>query len=137
GLGLPDRDYYTRTDDDSRSKQEAYRAHIARTLALVGVAEDKAAEQAQQVYDIEDRLARVSMTRLQRRDAGNYYRPLDIDALEALSPGLGWRDYLAAQGLDKVETVSYASPGYFAELEFMLKEVPVDHWRAYLTFHTT
>jgi putative endopeptidase len=136
GLGLPDRDYYTRTDDDSRAKQDAYRAHIARVLQLVGVPEDKATEQAGQVYDIEDRLARVSMTRLQRRDAGNYYRPLDIDALESLSPGLGWREYLAAQGLDHVEKVSYASPGYFAELEFMLKEVPVEHWRAYLAFHT-
>src|SRR5690606_35376668 len=32
--------------------------------------------------------------------------------------------------------VSYASPAYFAELEFMLREVPIEHWRAYLTFHT-
>src|SRR5690606_34112092 len=136
GLGLPDRDYYTRTDEDSRAKQEAYRNYIARLLTLVGVPEDQAATQAKQVYDIEDRPARVSMTRLQRRDAGNFYRPIGIDALEALNPGLAWRDFLEALGLDHVDKVSYASPAYFAELEFMLREVPIEHWRAYLTFHT-
>lgn len=136
GLGLPDRDYYTRDDDDSRAKQTAYRAHIARVLTLIGVPAEQAEAQAQQVYDIEDRLARVTMTRHQRRDAGNYYRPISIDAVDALAPGLAWRDYLAAQGLDGLDKVSYASPGYFAELEFMLKEVPVEHWRAYLSFHT-
>ena len=135
GLGLPDRDYYTRDDDDARGKQDAYRTHIARILGLIGVPEAEAGEQAQQVYAIEDRLARVSMTRHQRRDAGNFYRPISIGAAEALAPGLAWREFLAAQGLADVDRVSYASPGYFAELEFMLKDVPVEHWRAYLSFH--
>ena len=135
GLGLPDRDYYTRDDDDARGKQDAYRTHIARILGLIGVPEAEAGEQAQQVYAIEDRLARVSMTRHQRRDAGNFYRPISVEAAEALAPGLAWGEFLAAQGLADLDRVSYASPGYFAELEFMLKDVPVEHWRAYLSFH--
>lgn len=135
GLGLPDRDYYTRNDDDARAKQDAYRAHIASTLGLIGVEADAATEQAAQIYAIEDRLARVSMTRLQMRDFGNFYRPVPLAAAEALSPGLAWGDYLKALGLDRLDGFSYATPAFFTELEFMLKEVPIEHWRAYLSFH--
>mgnify|MGYP002379096485 CR=1 FL=1 len=137
GLGLPDRDYYTRTDDDAIAKQAAYRAHIAATLALVDVEAGTADEQARQIYAIEDRLARVSMTRLQMRDFGNFYRPVPVASAQALSPGLAWGEYLAALGLDHLESFSYATPAFFTELEFMLKEVPVEHWRAYLAFHLT
>ena len=137
GLGLPDRDYYTRTDDDAKAKQDAYRSHIAATLALVGVAADAAAEQAAQIYAIEDRLARVSMTRLQMRDFGNFYRPVPVAAAEALSPGLAWGEFLKAQGLERLDSFSYATPAYFNELDFMLEEVPIEHWRAYLAFHLT
>ncbi len=137
GLGLPDRDYYTRDDDDSRSKQSAYRDHVARTLSLIGVAEDAATEQAGQIYALEDRLARVTMTRLQTRDAGNYYRPIPVSAAEALNPNLAWRDYLAALKIDHLPQISYSTPAFFSELGFMLKEIPVEQWRAYLSFHVT
>lgn len=136
GLGLPDRDYYTRTDDDAKAKQTAYREHIKKSLMLVGTGEAAAAEQAEQIYAIEDRLARVSMTRLQTRDFGNFYRVVPVDAAESLSPGLAWGEYLRALDLGHLDSFSYATPAYFNELGFMLKEVPIEQWRAYLSFHT-
>ena len=36
GLGLPDRDYYTKTDDRSVKLRSDYRAHVAKMLALAG-----------------------------------------------------------------------------------------------------
>lgn len=135
GLGLPDRDYYTRDDEDSRSKQAAYREHIARMLQLLGAEAELAHEQATQVYAIEDRLARVTMTRLQSRDPGNFYRPIPLSAVQALSPTLAWDAWFEHLGLDGLTQVSYATPGFFNELDFMLREVPVEHWQAYLRFH--
>jgi putative endopeptidase len=136
GLGLPDRDYYTRTDDATRAQQQAYREHIAKILALTGVPAEQATEQAEQIYAIEDRLARVSMTRLQMRDFGNFYKPVPVSAAESLAPGLAWGEYLKALGLDHLDSFSYATPAFFNELSFMLKEIPIEQWRAYLAFHT-
>lgn len=135
GLGLPDRDYYTRTDDATKAQQAAYREHIKKTLMLIGTDATQAGEQAEQIYAIEDRLARVSMTRLQMRDFGNFYHPVPVSAADALSPGLAWSDYLKGLNLSHLDSFSYSTPAYFSELNFMLNEVPIDQWQAYLRFH--
>jgi putative endopeptidase len=136
GLGLPDRDYYTRTDDASKKQQDAYREHIKKTLMLVGTPDADATRQADETYAIEDRLARVSMTRLQMRDFGNFYRPVPVSAADALTPGFDWDEYMKALKLGHLDSFSYSTPAYFSELGFMLKEVPIEQWRAYLTYHT-
>src|SRR5436309_4002817 len=46
GLGMPDRDYYTKQDADMKQKREKYVAHVTKMLTLLGVAADKAAEDA-------------------------------------------------------------------------------------------
>ena len=66
GLGLPDRDYYLKTDEKSESLRKEYLGHIERMLVLAGVAKDKAAAQAQTIFAIEKRMAQASMSRLSR-----------------------------------------------------------------------
>jgi putative endopeptidase len=137
GLGLPERDSYTRTDEASKTQQTAYREHIARTLALIGTPEADAKQQADQIYAIEDRLARVSLTPLQMRDPGNFYKPIPVSSAEALTPNLRWADYLRTIGLDEKNAFSYSTPSYFSELSLMLGEVPLEQWKSYLRFHMT
>ena len=36
GLGLPDRDYYTKTDDDSKKLRDQYVQHVTKMLTLAG-----------------------------------------------------------------------------------------------------
>ena len=36
GLGLPDRDYYTKTDDKSKATRDAYVKHVAKMFELLG-----------------------------------------------------------------------------------------------------
>ncbi|MGE5413738.1 MAG: hypothetical protein ACM3NW_06150, partial [Syntrophomonadaceae bacterium] len=36
GLGLPDRDYYTKTDDEAKKLREEYLAHVTKMLTLLG-----------------------------------------------------------------------------------------------------
>jgi len=57
GLGLPDRDYYLKSDAVYVQMREKYRAHIARMLALIG--EPNPAEEAQGILEVETRIARV------------------------------------------------------------------------------
>ncbi len=46
GLGLPDRDYYTNSDEDSVKKRQEYTAHIEKMFELLGDAHAQAAEKA-------------------------------------------------------------------------------------------
>jgi predicted metalloendopeptidase len=43
GLGLPDRDYYLKTDEKSEALRKEYLGHVERMLVLAGVPKDKAA----------------------------------------------------------------------------------------------
>ena len=67
GLGLPDRDYYTKDDDKSKQTRDEYVKHIARTFVLLGDDADRAAAEAKTVMNIETKLAENSVTRVQRR----------------------------------------------------------------------
>ncbi|HEY0385567.1 MAG TPA: M13 family metallopeptidase N-terminal domain-containing protein, partial [Pyrinomonadaceae bacterium] len=68
GLGLPDRDYYTKTDEKSQQIRAEYLKHVAKMFELLGDDAQKAAAEAENVMSIETKLANASMTRVQRRD---------------------------------------------------------------------
>src|ERR1700679_3725827 len=71
GLGLPDRDYYTRSDQHSVELRQKYVAHVQRMFVLLGDAPDVAQREAVRVMAIETALAQASLTRVQRRDPHN------------------------------------------------------------------
>src|SRR6266480_1053950 len=66
GLGLPDRDYYTKTDDDSKKLRDQYVAHVTKTFVLLGDDNAKAAAEAATVLGMETQFANASLTRVQR-----------------------------------------------------------------------
>ncbi len=134
GLGLPDRDYYLRDDPDTRTLLAAYRAYVERVLTLSGSA--NAARDAGWVLDMETRLARVSLTLLQLRDPNNSYRVVPTKELDKRFPTLGWKKFLRAQGLAKLDGFSLAHDSFFTEAEAMAKTLPPEQWRAYLRFHS-
>ena len=47
GLGLPDRDYYLKTDEKSVEIRKQYVAHVQKMLELAGAKPEDAAKQAQ------------------------------------------------------------------------------------------
>src|SRR5919198_3439790 len=67
GLGLPDRDYYTKTDEDSKKKRAAYIDHVTKMLTLLGEAPNKAADNARKIMALETSLAKASRTRVELR----------------------------------------------------------------------
>ena len=60
GLGLPDRDYYTKTDAKSEETRQKYVAHVAQMLQLLGDSRDAASAGAKAVMRIETALANAS-----------------------------------------------------------------------------
>jgi putative endopeptidase len=133
GLGLPDRDYYLRGEEQARTLLAAYRAYVERLLTLAGSAAP--ARDAEAVLQIETRLARASLSLLQLRDPKASYRPTPVKELTKAYPGLNWKTFLKAQQLAKLDRVSLAHVAFFTEVENLIKTLPPEQWQAYFRFH--
>jgi len=86
GLGLPDRDYYTKADDKSKQVREQYRDHVIKMFALVGADPAKAAAEANTILDLETKLAQASLTNVERRDPEKTYHKMSRTELRTLTP---------------------------------------------------
>ena len=116
GLGLPDRDYYTKDDDASKKLRDQYVAHVTRIFGLLGDSPADAAAHAQTVMTMETRLARYSMTRVQRRDQNAIYHMMPLDTVAALAPQIAWPRLFAALGTPYEGPVNIGQPQFFRAL---------------------
>ena len=133
GLGLPDRDYYTRDDAKSKELLGKYRAHVARTLKLIG-RQDADAE-AGWIVELETTLARASLDRVALREPLNSYHMFTLAEADAKTPHFSWSAFHAALGRGDVKKFSLAQPDFFVAADKALTEVPLAHWQAYLRWH--
>jgi putative endopeptidase len=135
GLGLPDRDYYLKTDAKSVGLRKAYVAHLRKTFELLGDRPASAAAEAQMVLRIETALANGSLTRVERRDPQNLYHKMTTRQLGAISPSFQWKVYFAKVGLPLTEALNVETPGFFKTLNTELKNESLASWKAYLRWH--
>ena len=140
GLGLPDRDYYLDTgnksvDEKNSEIRSKYVEHVAKMFQLMGDAEAGAAAEAKTVMDLETRLAKVSMNRVDRRDPDKTYHKMSRDELKALTPNLSWDSYFTEVGHPGIATVDVAQPDFFKGLSADLGEVSLEDWKTYLRWH--
>jgi len=134
GLGLPEKGYYF---DDSQAKiREEYVKYIARMLELSGVDATQAAEQAKAVLAFETRLANASLSRIELRDPAKRYNPVSAAEANKITPHFDWTAFFDTLKVPAADKFSLGQPGFFAELDKMLADTPVDTWKAYLRFHT-
>ena len=135
GLGLPDRDYYIKTDDASKKLRDQYLAHVTRMFGLLGDDTGTAAAGAATVMSIETRLAEASVTRVQRRDREANYHKMSLDSLTRLTPSIDWMRLYEGMGIADRRAVVVGQPAFFQALDGMMTAVPIADWRTYLRWH--
>jgi putative endopeptidase len=135
GLGLPDRDYYTKTDDKSKQVREQYREHVTKMFALVVGDSAKAAAEANTVLDLETKLAEASLTNVERRDPDKTYHKMSRTELRTLTPNWSWDTYFQQIGYTNIDAVDVSAPKFFETMSRELKQVPVSDWKIYLRWH--
>jgi putative endopeptidase len=135
GLGLPDRDYYTKEDTKSEELRKAYVAHVQKMFELLGDKPEAAAAEAQTVMRIETALAKGSMTRVERRDPKSRDHKMTGAAFEKITPEFQWQVYFTKMGLPNLASLNVASPGFFKTLDSVLKKESLPDLRAYLRWH--
>jgi putative endopeptidase len=132
GLGLPDRDYYFKEDAKTAEIRKAYVAHVQEMFELLGDKPEVAASEAQTVMRIETELARVSMTRVERRDPTKLYHKLSSAELVQVSPSFRWADYFSKVGLPSLKSLNVVSPDFFKGMNAELQKEDLPNWKIYL-----
>lgn len=136
GLGLPNRDYYTKEDDKSKEIREKYVAHVARMMGLANVDGD-ADQIASDVMEIENRLALASLTPIEARNIPALYNPMGVEGLQEISPAINWDSYLNEVGVDmgRVDTLIVLQPKFMTEVSATIQEVDLAKIKNYLTWN--
>ncbi|HEX8502490.1 MAG TPA: M13 family metallopeptidase [Pyrinomonadaceae bacterium] len=137
GLSLPNKDYYTKTDEKSVKLRADFVQHVTNVFQLLGDAPEQAAKNAQTVMGIETRLAGASRDPVALRDFSTQYHVMGAAELAKLTPNFSWGDYFAGLGLPKDISINVAHPEFFQAADKMLTEVPVADWKTYLRWHLT
>lgn len=136
GLGMPNRDYYTKPDSASASLRAKYEAHVQRTLELSGEKTADAAADAQRIMTLETELAKASMTRVQQRDPNATYHKTTMAELATLAPSISWPEYFRSIGVTATPAfVNVQQPDFFRRASDLVGTLPLEDWRAYLRYH--
>jgi predicted metalloendopeptidase len=135
GLGLPDRDYYIKSDEDSKKKRAAYIEHVTKMLTLLGETPGKAAEDANKIMAFETALAKASRTRVELRDPQKNYNKMSPADLQKLTPDWNWSEYFKVINLAEPGDINVGQPDFFKGANATLTKTSIDDWKKYLRWH--
>jgi putative endopeptidase len=135
GLGLPNRDYYLRTDADSAKLRDQYVAHVAKMLRLAGDGEADARSKAGAILKLETSLARGSKSDVDLRDPVANYHLMPLGSVEKLSPHFDWSAYFGGIGLAAPASVDIGQPEFLQALDAQIAATPLADWKAYFRWH--
>ncbi|MEZ4802777.1 MAG: M13 family metallopeptidase [Gelidibacter sp.] len=131
GIGLPDRDYYFKSDSSTIAIQNAYKTYLAKLFQLTGSNDTDAKKNVDLVYDIDKQIAASHKTRVERRDVQANYNKIAVTDLDKRQPNIGWTNFL--QHLNaQTDSMDVGQPAYYDALNTLLKSVPIQNWKLYL-----
>ena len=134
GLGMPDRDYYLKTEPRFAEAREKYLTYITRLFSLSGSDAAAAKREAATVMRIETDLAKASLDNVTRRNPQAMYHKMSFADLQKLTPGFEWKTYYTAHGL-QLGDVDVTEPKFMQEVARQLTATPLADWKIYLKWH--
>jgi putative endopeptidase len=134
GLGMPDRDYYVKTEPRFVEAREKYRAHVAAMFRLAGSGQAQSEAAAETVLRMETELATVSLDNVALRDPKATDHKTTFPALQKLTPHFDWVAYDRAAGLTAAD-VNVGQPRFMQAFDRLLASTPIGDWKTYLKWH--
>ncbi len=135
GLGMPDRDYYLKDDDNTKTVREDYIQLIKESFMLTGDDSAKATKSAELILALETQLAKASMPRVEQRDPHKTYHKMTLKELINLTPDFNWNEYLTLNGVSKPGDINVAQPDFFKEINNVIKSTPIETLKEYLKWN--
>ncbi|MDN3658662.1 M13 family metallopeptidase [Ferruginibacter paludis] len=135
GIGMPDRDYYFKTDSPTVAIQAAYKKYLAALFTLTGSNAATALSNATLVYGIEKQLAATHKTNIELRDINANYNKMPVAVLAKKHPNMGWLNVLTILGVT-TDSIDVAQTAYYDQLNALLPGIPLSDWKLYLKAST-
>lgn len=133
GLGMPDREYYVSDDAEMVKTRTAYQTYIGELLKLAGLADSTA--KAERIMALEMKMATAHLDRTASSDVHKANNPTTLAELTSQAPGLDWKTYLSAAGLDKEKTFIVWQRDAIIGLSALVASEPIETWKEWMTFH--
>jgi putative endopeptidase len=129
-LGLPDRDYYLKSDAESEKIRQEYVKHIDAMFKLAGV---KDAEAGKRILTFETELARFSMSRVERRDPDKTYNKYSIDAFysDKALQAYDWKTYFTGITSTSFNHIILTQPDYLKKMADLLSKTSIADLQTY------
>jgi len=135
GLGLPDRDYYTKDDAKSKGIRERYVQHVQKTFEMLGDNPQTAKQNAETVLRMETALAKASWTRVERRDPYKLKNKMKVAELNTVAPNFDWATYYRDLQYPKFEIVNVDAPQFYKQMNTEITGERLENWKNYFRFH--
>jgi len=136
GLGLPERDYYTRTGDKDKEIRQQYVDHITKVLTLAGETPAQAKTDATNILAFETTLAEASMTNTERRDPEAIYHPQSLATFQESIAPADFSPFFEAIHAPQIDSLVNANPKFFPAMVSAVQGTDIATLRAYLRVHT-
>jgi putative endopeptidase len=133
GLGMPDRDYYFKTEPRFVDARAKYQDHLIAMFTLLGKKPADAKKAAEVTFAFETRLAKVTLDNVAQRDPKNTDHPMKFDELAKRAAHVDWVAYYDELKLPHGD-LNLDQPEFLAAVDKELTATPVAAWRTYLTW---
>ena len=135
GLGLPDREYYFKPDSTTVNIRKKYVEYITKILSMSGENPKDAAIAAENILQLETKLATASRKIEDLRDPYKNYNKMSVADLEKMSGNFYWKNYLTEIGVSSIDSVIVGQPEFFTTLNTLLKSTALSDWISYVKFN--
>ncbi len=135
GLGMPDRDYYTKEDDASKKLRDEYVAHVTKMLTLAGEPAKQASDDAKKILVLETSLAVPARTKVELRDPQKNYNKMKQSDLQSFMPDWNWAEYFKEIKLTEAGDINVGQPDFFKAANHVFNTASLDDWKTYLRWH--
>ncbi len=135
GLGMPNRDYYFKTDTRTENIRKAYKEYLLKTFIQLGNDSTAAQKNVNAVYALETKLATASRKLQDLRDPYKNYNKMAVAQLDKLAPNISWSNYTKDIGINHLDSAVVGQPEFYTALNTAITTTPLADWKAYLQSH--
>lgn len=135
GLGLPEKDYYFRTDAKSQEIRQKYVAYVAKLFELAGSTQSQAQAKAATVMSIETDLAKASLDVTSRRNPQLLVHEMPTSDLGKLAPAFDFTAFFAQLKPPSFSKINVAVPGFMKAFSELTKTENLQGLKDYLAWH--
>jgi putative endopeptidase len=135
GLGMPNREYYFKTDAKSTKVRTAYQQYLFLTFRQLGADSPAASRKSAAVFTLETKLAAASRKLADLRDPNKNYNKLSRAELQKLTPHISWDDWFRNSAVTGIDSVIVGQPEFYTAFNKELTATPLEDWKDYLEMH--